>query len=375
MKKVMFMIESMIVGGAEKALINIANNLDKNKYDVTVLSMYKYSVYDGYDHNFKELFDEDVKVKYLIDNSKSIRYRLFNCLYNRLPKSWFYKFFIKENYDIEVAFYEGFPTTFLSNSTNIKSKKLAWLHTDSKNAFGSLGNDDLEIQKSIYNKFDSIVGVSKSVVDSFNKIFNLEEKTAVQYNILDNENILKKSKEEIDNSFISDKFKMITVGRLIPIKGYDRLLRCVKNLKNDGFDFELWIVGDGSEKSYLEKYIEDNNLQNNVKLLGFQENPYKYIDKCDLFVCSSIAEGFSTVATEALILNKPIVTTNCSGMEELFGDFECGIITDNNEDSLYLGLNKVLSNKQFYNKLKLEIPKRSDFFDAHNRLNEIENIL
>ena len=91
MKKIMFMIESMIVGGAEKALINIVNNLDKNKYDVTVISMYKNSVYDGYNYNFKELFNENIHVKYLIDNSKQFRYKVFNFLYNKLPKKWFYK--------------------------------------------------------------------------------------------------------------------------------------------------------------------------------------------------------------------------------------------------------------------------------------------
>ena len=375
MKKIMFMIESMVVGGAEKALINIANNLDKTKYDVTVLSMFKYSVYDGYDYKFSEMFNKDVKVKYLIDNSNKIKYKLFNYLYNKIPKTLIYKHFIKEKYDIEVAFYEGFPTIFLSNSTNKKSKKIAWLHTDSKNAFGHLDENGIKEIKKIYSKYDSIVGVSKSVTNSFKSIAGNEEKLITRYNIVETKNIIDKSKEGIYTSLINKKFKMITVGRLIPIKGYDRLLECIKRLSDEGFNFELWIVGDGSEKSKLQKYIEENNLTEVVKLLGFKDNPYKYLNHCDLFVCSSIAEGFSTVATEALVLGKPIVTTNCSGMEELFGENECGIITENSTQELYKGLKTVLENKELFNHFREEAIKRSKFFSLENGLKEMEGVL
>ena len=375
MKKVMFMIESMIVGGAEKALINLVNNLDKEKYDITVISMYKYSVYDGYEHNFKELFNKNIKVKYLLDNSNKFNYRLFNFLYNKLPKIWFYKFFIKEKYDIEVAFYEGFPTTFLAHSTNKNSKKIAWLHTDSNNAFGNFNEIQLNETKDIYEKFDLVVGVAKSVCDSFENIFGLKEKLKVQYNIFENNKIITKSKEDIDENLKNNKFKLISVGRLIPIKGYERLLKCIKKLKEDNLEFELWIVGDGSEKSKLEKYIIENDLNDVVKLLGFQDNPYKYIVECDLFVCSSLAEGFSTVVAEAIILGKPIITTRCSGMDELVGEDNCGLITENNEDSLYDGLKKILTNNKLYEELTNNSKKKAKFFEAENMINEIETLL
>lgn len=374
MKKIIFMIESMVVGGAEKALINIANNLDKTKYEVTVLSMFKYSVYDGYDYKFKEMFNKDVKVQHLIDNSNKIKYKLFNFFYNKIPKKLTYKYFIKEKYDIEVAFYEGFPTIFLSNSTNKGSKKIAWLHTDSNNAFAHVDKNQIEEVREMYNKFDSIVGVSSSVINSFKNIIGNEEKLTTIYNIIETKSIINKSKEEICTSLISKKFKMITVGRIIPIKGYDRLLECVKRLSDEGFKFELWIVGDGSEKIKLHNYIEENNLKNTVKLLGFKNNPYKYLNSCDLFVCSSIAEGFSTVATEALVLSKPIVTTNCSGMKELFGENECGIITENSAEGLYKGLKRILENKELFSYFKDEANKRSEFFSLENGLKEMEGV-
>ncbi len=350
MKIVMFMIESMIVGGAEKALINLVNNLDKEKYDITVISMYKYSVYDGYEHNFNELF-------------------------NKKPKTWFYKFFIKEKYDIEVAFYEGFPTTFLAHSTIKNSKKIAWLHTDSNNAFGNFNEIQLNETKDIYERFDLVVGVAKSVCDSFENIFGLKDKLKVQYNIFENNKIITKSKEDIDENLKNNKFKLISVGRLIHIKGYERLLKCIKKLKEDNLEFELWIVGDGSEKTKLEKYIIENDLNDVVKLLGFQDNPYKYIIECDLFVCSSLAEGFSTVVAEAIILGKAIITTRCSGMDELVGEDNCGLITENNEESLYNGLKKILINNTLYEELTNNSKKKAKFFEAENRINEIETLL
>ena len=375
MKKIMFMIESMIVGGAEKSLINLVNNLNKEEYDITIISMYKYSIYDGYEYNFKDLFNNNIKVKCLLDNSKKLSYKLFNFLYNKLPKTWSYKFFIKEKYDIEVAFYEGFPTTFLAYSNNKSSKKIAWLHTDSNNAFGKFDKIKLNETKNIYEKFDSIVGVAKSVCNSFENIFGLKDKLVVQYNIFENNKIITKSKEDIEKNLKSDKFKLISVGRLTPIKGYDRLLKCIKKLKDDGLEFELWIVGDGNEKSKLEKYIIENNLGNIVKLLGFQDNPYKYIKECNVFICSSLAEGFSTVVAEAIILGKPIVTTKCSGMDELVGDGNCGLITENNEDSLYDGIKKILTNNKLYEELTNNSKEKAKFFVPNNIIKELEKLL
>ena len=207
MKKVMFMIESMVVGGAEKALIDLVNNLDPKKYDVTIIYIFKHSVYPNYNYKFKQLFNENIKIKYLIDNSNKIKYRCFNFLYNKLPKSWFYKVFIREKYDIEVAFYEGFPTTFLSYSNNKNSKKVAWLHTDSNNAFAGMTNEQLSSIKNIYDKYDLIVGVSKAVCKSFYGLFGMKDRLRVQYNVIDTQNVIKQSNESIDIDIKKDKIK------------------------------------------------------------------------------------------------------------------------------------------------------------------------
>ena len=114
----------------------------------------------------------------------------------------------------------------------------------------------------------------------------------------------------------------------------------------------------------------------NVTLLGYKKNPYKYIRNSDLFVCSSRAEGFSTVVSEAIILEKPIVTTECSGMRELLGDnSEYGIICENNTKALYESLLKVLSNKELYLELKEKIIERKNIFDINKTIKDIEEFI
>lgn len=375
MKKVMFMIESMVVGGAEKALIDLVNNLDPKKYDVTVIYIFKHSVYPNYSYKFKQLFNGNINLKYLINNSNKLKYRCFNFLYNKLPKAWFYKVFIKEKYDIEVAFYEGFPTTFLSYSNNKNSKKVAWLHTDSNNAFVGMTNEQLSSIKNIYKKYDLIVGVSKAVCKSFYELFGMKDRLRVQYNVIDIQNIIKQSNEPIDIDIKEDRIKLISVGRLNKVKGYDRLLKVCKKLKENKFTFELWIVGEGDERNNLQKYIDKNNLNEYIKLLGFQDNPYKYISKSDIFVCSSRVEGYSLVIAEAIILQKPIVAAKSEAFNEIFGNNECGLITENSEEGLYNGISKLMQDIKLIEKYKQESIKRSECFNINKVMKDIENIL
>lgn len=86
-----------------------------------------------------------------------------------------------------------------------------------------------------------------------------------------------------------------------------------KRLVTEGFDFELWILGDGEQRTNLNRYIKDNRLGCYVKLWGFKSNPYKYLKVCDYFISSSRSEGFSLVIAEAMILGLPVLSTYCSG--------------------------------------------------------------
>ena len=192
---------------------------------------------------------------------------------------------------------------------------------------------------------------------------------------MNNKNILQKSQCRTNLINSNDKIKIVTVGRLEYEKGYDRLIKIAKQLRDDNFNFEIYIIGTGSLEPELKKQIDLYGLSKNVFLLGYLDNPYCIVNKCDLFVCSSRTEGFSTVVTEALVLGIPIVTTSCSGMKELLEDNKYGIITENNEESLYNAIKYLLEDTELLQRYKDKASIRGRKFTLEKSIIEIESIL
>lgn len=259
---------------------------------------------------------------------------------------------------------------------NKKSKKLAWVHSDFTRCSGIFDwfNKENKVIKA-YEKFNNIICVSQFSKKKFIERMGIMENIIVRYNInLCNEIILK-SNEYVEEKFDEDRFMICTVGRLVESKGYDRLLEIHKKLIEKNIIYDLVIVGDGPDKNKLSNYVEKNNLEDTVHFLGNKKNPYKYIKKSNLFVCSSLWEGFSTVVSEAVILGKPVITTRVSGSEELFLNNEYGLIVENTTEHLYEGLKKLITDKYVYNKYKEKVKERMGFFKTDKLVNEIENIL
>lgn len=368
--KIAFYIESMVVGGAERVLIDIVNNLDYKKFDVTVISIFKKSIYKNYSEQFEEMFSPNVHYKYLVDNTNKLKYTIFNYLFSHNFGSFLYRLSVKDRYDIEVAFYEGMPTDFVAKSSQ-NSKKFAWLHTNQQRLYENYNQEDLNKVQKKYTHFDCVFGVSNDVCKSFKKYFgNINVKTI--YNPINAEKIKSLSKESI-NIIPNNTPLFISVGRQIKLKGYDRLINCFYQLKKEGLSFELWLVGYGDETDSLKNQIDNLNLQSEIKLLGHQNNPYSYVSKADYFVCSSYVEGLSTVVLEALALGVPIITTNCSGMSEIFGEYNCGCICDNNEKALYEALKQACNSHPSEDMLR-QINIRNNYFSLSERISEIEKI-
>ncbi|GAA4274181.1 glycosyltransferase [Aquimarina gracilis] len=374
MKKILFFVESLSGGGAEKVLTDLVSNLDATKYDVTVCSLVDVGVYNEYLGTictYKSILASEETYKGVLQKKwYGFKYKLLR----KLPPKLFHSLFIKGKYDVEIAFLEGFSTKIIGNSSNPNSKKIAWVHIDLfANHWTKIEYKNLEEEINTYKKFDHIASVAESVQNAFSKRFGIKEKLSVKYNPVNRKDIISRSNESLKSE---DKkgLRFVTVGRLEPQKGYDRLLEVVHKLKPD-FDFELWIVGEGSRRLELESAIAKYKLEDVVTLQGFQKNPYKYIRLSDAFVCSSRSEGFSTVVTEALILGKPVIATDCSGMKELLGDNEYGIITENNTESLYFGLKKFLEDKLLQSHYTKKSQERSTDFDIKATIKSIEELL
>ena len=359
--KILFYIDTLSGGGAEKVLKTLVNSMDQNQFDITVQTTFR--------ENPKELCD-GIKYKYCFSNHSFITKALFRA---ETAARILYPAHIKNDYDIEVAYLECASTKIMAGSTNKKAKKLAWVHCDLRKITDE-PEGFMQKTKPWYEKFDKVVCVSKSVRESFVEMYGDTPESVIVYNTIDDEEIIKKSLEPLSTEITKNKLTLLMVGRLMPQKNYTRLLKTAKTLLNEGFDFELQIIGEGEERPTLEKYIEDNNLTESVKLLGFQNNPYPFIKNADLLVCSSNNEGFSTFVTEGLILGKTVVTTDCSGMDELLGNNEYGIITENNDEAFLNGLRKMLSDPDLLKTYSEKAKSRGQQFSKNELTQQTQNL-
>lgn len=331
MTKILFLIDRLTGGGAEKVLRTLVNNMDQRKFDITVQTL-----------------EEADPVGLLVPG---IRYKAINRCKTSLGKKlcsywfrlcaelkWLYPLYIRDDYDIEVAYLECGPTKFLAQSTNEKARKIAWVHCDLSRRAGFVEQAD-KLRK-YYEKYHQVVCVAGTVKESFDAIFGGAAESVVLYNVNDEADILEKASAFMVPAQAAPV--LAVVGRLSCEKGVDRLLEACARIREEGIQFHLRIVGDGPERENLEQMVCKLKLENSLEFLGFQPNPYPVMACADVIVCPSRYEGFSTVVTESLILGKPVVTTPCSGMRELLGDSEFGLITEDSVDGIYRGIKQML---------------------------------
>jgi len=267
MKKVLFLISSLQGGGAEKVLLDTVNALDSQTYQITVQTLFD-------SRDYRKKLAASVRYKTIIAcKNKVLRKSLAKLLFYILDTKFVYTWFVRDDYDYEIAFLEGLPTKILSKSTNPKAKKIAWVHTDlnafpdSCRAFGSPRRES-----DAYARFHKIFCVSKAAAKEFRKKYPfVNTKIETLYNVLDDAAIAKASRDAVE--FPTDiRPCFISVGSLSEAKGYDRLLRVHKKLLDQGFSHALLILGEGHLRHSLETYIKENQLEKSVFLLGFQQN-------------------------------------------------------------------------------------------------------
>ena len=366
MKKILFLIHDLGEGGAEKVLVNLVNHLDKREFDVTVLSLFAGGINEQFLNN---------EVTYKTVFKKTFRgnrhfFKLFS------PKL-LHRLLIRERYDVEISYLEGPCARIISGGVYGDAKLICWIHSNhfSMKDVSSSFRSSREAVK-CYGRFDKIVCVSQFMRENFCQWIPVADKCIVLYNTVESDVILDKSREsvpEIENNSI---FKIAAVGTLKPVKAFDRLLRIVKRLNDEGKSICLYLLGDGPLRNKFRTFIEQNHLEDSIKLLGYQVNPYKYVANCDLFVCSSLSEGFSTATTEALIVGTPVCTVEVSGMKEMLGAHdEYGIVTENTEDALYEGIKKLFEDPNLLSFYKQQAEIRGKLFRTETTIKSVEEFL
>ena len=203
------------------------------------------------------------------------------------------------------------------------------------------------------------------------------EQMQVLYNTNETAQMQEKAKESLpDDIFRSDSVNLVGVGKLERVKGFDRLIRIHSRLRREGYPVCTHILGAGEQEQDLRRQIRAEGMEDSFVFLGYQTNPYKYVSKCDLFVCSSHSEGFSTAATEALIVGTPVCTVEVSGMKEMLGETnEWGLVTENDEDALYAGIKRLLDDPELLRHYAEQAAIRGRDFSTEETVRAVEEML
>lgn len=367
MISVLFLIPTLDRGGAENVLVDLVNHMDQSKFQITV----------------QTLFDKDSQKDRL---REGIEYRSFlyhqfhgnSRLFARIPAGLLYRLIVRKRYDIVVSYLEGPTSHIIAGCPYANTKSVAWFHSALTKERGfRAGFSSKEAALKAYQEFDAVVFVAKAVRESIEKTAGVHfSKGHVLYNTINTEAVIRGAKEPVTNfPFSKQEYNIISTGKIAYVKGYDRLARIQKKLHDSGLPTHVYILGAGPERTSIEKFILENGISDSFTFLGFQENPYKYVAKADLFVCSSRREGFSTAVTEALLVGTPVCTTDVSGMREMLGNDEYGLIVSNSEEALYEGIKRLLEDQSLLEYYRGQARIRGNFFSTEKTVKAVEEML
>ena len=277
MKKILFFIRDLGQGGAEKVLVNLVNHLDRSKFDISVRVLFGGGINE-------QFLNSDIHYSFVYPRNIPASSKWMKLI---MPKH-LHKMFIKDYYDIEVSYLEGPCARIISGCTNDSTKLISWIHTryvQKEKIYTAFRNE--KETRDCYNRFDFTACVSEEVRAAFCSFLEFKKPNGVFYNTVESDKIKTLSKEKLDVFLPNNVFKIIAVGSLKHVKRYDRLLYIAKKLKDEGYRVHTYILGTGPLQDEYNRFIEANNLIDCVSLLGYDTNPYKYLARCDLFVCST----------------------------------------------------------------------------------------
>lgn len=354
MKKIAIFNYDLQIGGIEKSLVNLLNNIDLNTYQID-LYLFNKDIDDSY-------------LKYLPDNiNLIILKKKFKKLYNFLPFNIVknIKFDVKsKKYDLAIDF-NSYQSVVASACLQVKAKKrIMMIHNNNllKKRYEFKYRILHFFMKNKYQYFDTFIGVSKGVIDPFIKLNKLPNKEyLVIPNIIDTNEIKTKMSYEINLNINSKKYNLVTVGRLCYQKGFDLLLKDFKSIITLSPLYHLYIVGDGEERKKISKLIKKYQLSDHVTLLGSTLNPYNIMNLMDGFVLTSRYEGQGMVILEAKALGLDIFIpkrlTNYVEDVEGTNDLINGILNAKKHDHQFNDL------KKYNNKIK---KAWEELFDAED---------
>ncbi len=368
-KRILFLIHDLGPGGAEKVLVNLANGLDKEKFDVSLRTLFDWGPN-------RQSLSPDVRYSAWVSRNVPAN--------SHWMKLWtpqqLYRKIIPEDFDIVVSFLEG-PCARVAGGcpgSGNDTKVVSWIHTpilsEMKFTEGFRSRGEAE---SCYDRADALVFVSGDVQKAFIRYFSPKKQSEVLYNIYDSERVRALAKCEPEGLEMDPgRSNWCGVGKLVPLKGWTRMLEIQKKLREEGLPAHFYLIGDGPQRKELEQKAAELGIPDSVTFTGYLDNPYAVLSRCMLYVCASEREGFSTAVVESLLCGTPVCTVDVGGMKEILGGGnEYGVVTPNDDEALYAAVSRFMKDAAFCGYYTERAEGRGKTFEKESALKAAESFL
>ncbi|SEH34782.1 glycosyltransferase [Chryseobacterium culicis] len=372
--KILFRHRSMEMGGVEKVLLSLLNNLNPDKFEITVcLTLNQGKLRDELPKHVRKICltdgKEDFSTNSLLQKLQLVKRRLKLRKLKNNPA--IADRLINDTFDIEIGMdYRDYDA--ILNSTHTNSKKIGWFHSEiNVPQFQPLVPNILKS----FPQFDHMVYCSHKIKDMMHDYYpdlNYPAESVI-INPIPIEEIKRKAEENLDHFPEGPVF--VSIGRLHSRKGYHKLIEAHTRLIKDGFHHTIIVIGDGGEMKNLKEQAAANNVDKTFILAGNQMNPYPYIKKADYFVLPSESEAWPLVIAEALILQKPIVATNVGDVGLMIKDKETGYLITYDVDEMYKGIKAFLTDPALVLHIRENLRNIESQFDNKKIFDSVENII
>ncbi len=349
--QVLFFIESLQCGGAEKSIVSLLPLLDYDKMDVDLLLSKRGCVFEQY-------VPEGVRILDLDAYARPLWYSLYQLLFslrlrwNRLigkqeygsETRWrtMHRAYLplEKHYDVAIAYQQGWPTYYIIYKVSA-DKKITWINSDITQA-----GYNLSFNRQFYNQTDLIVPVSDRLKQILAASGYVPTDRFFPVSDIVNPDLIRTMAQQPQTAVSNPGWKLVTVGRMVSVKGYDMAVDAAKILRDSGLQFCWYFVGDGAERKGIEDLVEKYDLHAHVFLLGEQANPYPYMNACDIYVQTSRNEGFGLTIAEAKILCKPVVSTNFPVVHDQISDGQNGLVAEMNAQGIAHTILRMVNDQQ-----------------------------
>ena len=362
-KNILIVSSSLATGGLEKCLINLCDNFDYEKYEVDL-----YLFNEGRDllHKlnknvnllpdspyYADVYNRSIgkSVKTLIKKGKIglALYRVGRFVRARFKRTeqtvgdWknMKKTMLRldKHYDVAIGFEEGSACYYVADCVDA-DVKLGWIHTDIKKI-----NNNKKLDESAFSKLDAVITVSQNSLRNLKEVYPAfvnKFKCIILPSLMNYDEVNSLAGEP--NQMVGDEIKILSVGRLVELKGFHLCVEPCRRLIDEGYKIKWYVAGEGDFRKDIEAEIEKHGVKDSFILLGNCSNPYTYMNSADICAQPSSYEGYSVAVFEEKYFRKPVVVTDIPSNLEMISDMENGVVVKRNSEDIYRVVKYLLDN-------------------------------